>query len=814
MKERVMILVILLIFVIPLGIAPGVVQAGPLQTFAKSPIPYWDDDSAGVDFEWIGEDQTVTFSNNSDVDREDWGGDVWTEDHVSIGEWTATSWTFDAPTTDGDIATLEVGYDAGSAWSYWECSDVSVTGDITFQIYYKMNSTSSVNWYFQFNSEDSWGGGSSEYASSRAESGTTPGVWKLYEYDITLTTVEAFRFAIRSYAGCSIAFDCDYIRIGPSNEMEPRMSARVPIDRADTQELEFMSNVSLLDSSVKCEFWDNYTASGFYANVSSSYIYFPDDGMNGYSYAAVPDDGVVRIRFRLDDYHKTYRLYVYDVSYTLINMYVEYMGRAYNNWFNMTGNDFNGTLTMYYMQGDVNYRNVINPPTWTRTGSSDSDVTQGLFESYVDTSNAVDHDLVYSTELPYFGYLRTQFEYYHVVDTGTGANMTWMLKVDFDNSDAYAFFWLKFCPAHGITPAYLRTNVTVADEDGTVVYQETTAHTTGDWYFEEFDSVGKVMLWRSTEDHLGMMNWGNFYDNQSLFNGALNENNQWIGDNETTFVTEDPIEDWDVTLSLHYLIENENSNDVFVDFQYKYFEYDYYQPGGIVQPHFSSTFYEFGRSPYATYVNGDNWINVDAYDNPPPDDAEPGDMAADEPDIFTQIANAIGGGIGAIGNLLGGIGATIGGVIGTALSGLGDAIVTGFVASMGVVALMWGTVLDVISPGLGTSVVGGISSAATAIINSFSLIVTFITYTGAAFNAGLDLVSKIFVLIVHYWPLIALGLFAWPLMAFTQGLKTKNWYPFQRVIGIYFGVALMIAKAFFTIGTTILNVIGNFIPFT
>ena len=354
MKRNVLLVfTIVTLFMIPLGF----VHAVPLESFAENPIPYWDDNSAGVDIDWSADAQTVTFANNSDVDREDWGGDVWTESFTDISNWGVSGFEGnDAVSTDGDVLTFVCEYDAGNVYDTLYTNDISITSDFNdyyLEFNFYTNETSGTyieNMFIYIFDEDDLSGNFCNYQMSRWISTMT--IVKIPFNEMgdyaLLTAIECIRIQLRAATGEKFEFYSDYMRFGPLDELEPKLDVGVPLEIGITQSIECMGNFSALNSTVRFQMYDNDTASDLWCDVNSTHVTFPND-----DYALFTN--IARINFSLDEERILFRIYVFAQNMTLINFYSDYVGLANKDYIRMTSTAFNGTYELWYLQGDIGY---------------------------------------------------------------------------------------------------------------------------------------------------------------------------------------------------------------------------------------------------------------------------------------------------------------------------------------------------------------------------------------------------------------------------------------------------------------------------
>ena len=348
--KRALVLTILVLFVLPLVFVQNV-HAEPLERFAENPIPYWWDRSVAVDIDWQSSDQTVTFTNNSDVDREDWGGSVWTESFTDVSDWTYYSPDgSDAISTDGDVMTMVNDWAGGTDTDYIYTNTPNGTYPY-YEVRYRLNDSTVGSVILATYSVDSLGGSNTMYQGlTKTTSWTT---FKIYDAD----SIECIALILQTSAVSGDAeLLVDYVRAGPEDELEPKLDVGVPLEIGITQSIEFMGNFSALNSTIRFQMYDNITASGLWCDVNNSIVTFPDA-----SYAEFTN--IARINFSLDEERILFKIYVFAQNMTLINSYEDYVGLANNDYLWMTGLAFQGPYELWYLQGDVGYLEGVEDVT-------------------------------------------------------------------------------------------------------------------------------------------------------------------------------------------------------------------------------------------------------------------------------------------------------------------------------------------------------------------------------------------------------------------------------------------------------------------
>ena len=134
--------------------------------------------------------------------------------------------------------------------------------------------------------------------------------------------------------------------------MTPKLDVGVPLEPDVTQSIELMGNFSALNSTVRFQMYNDTTASALFCDVNSTQVTFPDS-----TYAKFTD--FARINFSLDEENIIFRIYVSAQNTTLINYYSYYEGLANKDYLRMNDSAFEGAYTLWYLQGDLGYLEVI-----------------------------------------------------------------------------------------------------------------------------------------------------------------------------------------------------------------------------------------------------------------------------------------------------------------------------------------------------------------------------------------------------------------------------------------------------------------------
>ena len=339
---QLLVLIILVLFVIPLGF----VHAVPLESFAENPIPYWEDDSLDVGLTWSETEQTVAVAYSELYET------GYYEDFSDVTDWVESGFEgADSFTTDGDIATFTCEYDVGGVYDvvYTNVPDVTITAGLRLYFDQDLSLTGSANienMYIYLYDADDMGGNSAYYPLDR---NTAIKAYDLALSDFigyaTLTKIESIKIQLRAAVDKTFDFDIDYFYIIDGLGV---LDVSVPVTPQSIQSIEFMGNFSALNSTVRFQMYDNTTASDLWCDVNSTHVTFPND-----DYALFTN--IARINFSLDEERILFRIYVFAQNMTLINSYADYTGLANKDYIRMTSTAFNGTYELWYLQGDIGY---------------------------------------------------------------------------------------------------------------------------------------------------------------------------------------------------------------------------------------------------------------------------------------------------------------------------------------------------------------------------------------------------------------------------------------------------------------------------
>ncbi len=225
------------------------VRAGPLNSFAQNPIPYWDDDSLGIGISWDANDQTIEINDDGSKDYDRDTSTCWAESFAVVTDWTAS--VGNALTTDGDIGSLEVPGDGNYDVNWADANIPGDAGHYTITVRHKENETNGANVRVYVKAGNGGGGANTKIFV------LTPTLTWLTETALIggATNIESVVLYVK--ADDNIECLVDYIHIGL-----PELELKVPIKRQDSQIVEMYVNTTDLDSEVQIELYDNVTATG------------------------------------------------------------------------------------------------------------------------------------------------------------------------------------------------------------------------------------------------------------------------------------------------------------------------------------------------------------------------------------------------------------------------------------------------------------------------------------------------------------------------------------------------------------------------
>ena len=324
------------------------VSAGPLNSFEQNPIPYWDDNSGYVDITWDSSDQIVMFENE---DISGYNGSVYYHDGSNLDDVAFDAKSGAVGEGEYGIASvdgaIEVWIDLDSAADEYVVYKMDFTdidnsdGDYNLSMRYKVE-----NQFFHFYAklyydDASW----DDIVPTTSDSLT----WEIFEIDCdsgkVLDYIAMYSNDIPSTTSSgnySTYVDDVAIRSGLGN-----LDIGIPITTQDQQTVELYVNSTFLTSEVRLEIYDDTEALGTYCVFNSSYVIFPDD-----NYAQT--DGLSRIEFSLNNERNTGTITVYAENSTLINQY-ETSILSGTNLLRMIDSVFNGSIILYYLNGDAAY---------------------------------------------------------------------------------------------------------------------------------------------------------------------------------------------------------------------------------------------------------------------------------------------------------------------------------------------------------------------------------------------------------------------------------------------------------------------------
>jgi hypothetical protein len=553
------------------------------------------------------------------------------------------------------------------------------------------------------------------------------------------------------------------------------LSIGVPVLREESQQVVVMMSVANLSSTVRFQLSDDGTASGQYVDVNGTHVTF-----RGGSYGNVTDEVV--LDFFCWDVHNRFWIQAYNDT-GLIARWESWYGLAGNNWFNMTSTNFNGTLELFYLEGDTDYRTLHNVPTWIRTGSAGSGVEQTASMCMVtSTDSDINHDATYTIDMPYFAYLRTE-QYFDASASGAG---------DADAGTLYdpQGFRLEFRKynSSGDEDIYIQFVVQLYGDtvSGSIkVWSNITIEVDGEaWGLDVnmnsntiADNDGSTMhvgIWRTLNDQVGVM-WSSdtyIYELDGVDHSTdVAEHTTWVSDESWS--------DWsNCTLTLKYDVWHDivGSYDLFEYFSYEQWEADIYHDSGVAQPHFSTVWWTSSGNQWSDFT-APFYSEEDAYTEP----WNPWQWLVDSLSFWFE---------------------TIGGVIAGALIAipmLGGAMVA--------------TIINLFVPGGGPAFFGVLTDIGVAIGGIFGIIPFLFDVFGMIIGHVTFWINWLFTYIITAENMVWIGLtlVAIPIIiARVRGPDAAVGF----VMTWYVGTVIALFKAVYTIIMGVLNLIAGFLPGT
>lgn len=801
-RTRLMLASFVFLFIVSLfPLAPA--SAGPLDSFIGSPIVYWDDDSTDVGITWSPNAQSVTVYNDN-------SSTGWLEDFNDVSDWTAAG----SISAAGGIGSVE-----GDAWQHAYSNVPSFTSMVGYNITYKVkaNKTIAGTRIYGYKA-DNRGGGYAFYTSAQ----TLTTSWAVYTEYLPSTpgySAGALECVSVSAGVNDWTIDLDYIHIYP---IYGDLDIGVPVAMQDMQSVEVMGDYSNTSDLVRWEFYSGSTVSHHRIDVNSSHVVFPTATLIGNT--AVEHDGVVRLDFDIDNTRNMFMVTAKDEAGSLIDLSRNYYSRAGNDWLRVTASDWAGNFTLYHISGDTNYTRVINNPVWVKTGTEDyADMTGAPGEECVVTQHLlgfnsscdlaltpdIDHDINYTATFPYLGFLRTEVaNFFDITSMQANDFFEWELEIEVNG------YYVRF--TYNVSDNTYDTYASVK------IYNDTTV-----FYSIENDRyVGlditnmiyaKLMWWRTQENNIGVMFWGeDIYS--SLWTGYSTfdyENWEWdhiSGVNETLWISNFTIDqsDWEsVNVRLHYeMYIGGASCHPNVMVQYNYFEYMYWMGRGIVQPHFSSTYYDLaidtGGGVYRPQPIGEPEVIVDVnvwFEFALPE--------IQLPDILGPLRGFLEG----MGNAIGGIAGGLGAAIAAALSTLGQEFVNALVSYINYAVSFWEALLNMVSPGLGTSIVNFIPNLLGMGASLFGLLAGVVTWSLYAVGHIVYWFNWFTTYLMTPQAILMIGL-ALAIVPLIIANKDGYQAAVSFVWTYYVGAIFAVLGFMYNLVMGFLTLIGNFLPFT
>ncbi len=771
------------------------VRAGPLNSFAQNPIPYWDDDSLGIGISWDANDQTIEINDDGlkDYDRDT--STCWAESFAVVTDWTAS--VGNALTTDGDIGSLEVPGDGNYDVNWADANIPGDAGHYTITVRHKENETNGADVRVYVKAGNGGGGANTKIFV------LTPTLIWLTETALIggVTNIESVVLYVK--ADDNIECLVDYIHIGL-----PELELKVPIKRQDLQIVEMYVNTTDLDSEVQLELYDNVTASGTYCSFNSTHVNFIGAGYVNDEAYAVYDDGLVRIRFEMNNMHHLTTITVAGEDRYFINSWTDESSISSNNWLRFNDSVFDGSFTLYYLDGDTDYSVLINTKPWEKTiDSPDEDIDQGIYTLEVTdvTDTVITHNIRYEKEVNYFQWFRSEQVLGYIPVQGGGeyaqdTEFTFEFVVYYPNGteNCKVTFWIDIEGDTVGGSVDINSDVNI-EWDGVLVGP--LVDQDDDSLTENAISRTQIMIWRDYSNHIGVGFTSNSFIYQLEDKTDARELEAF-----TIWTSPDPVTDWgnsSFLIDYEYYSEIAGNAQQWMYFAFDAFEFQEWINEGFAQPHFSSTAHDGGARDRYTSTNAYIWANWDFWDvyygiNPDEPDSSPAPEEWYEQLIrmFGDFGDAVAMGFGMIAD-----------------AGLENPIVVGLRAVIQNVANFLGSAIQD-APDFGgitavTDLLGSVFGAIVWVFGIFGGLVGFIG-TGIAW---ID-----YYLITPQGFMLVCGVLVLPIVVSLSGSsvmgKPAGFEGAIMWVAIYASWTIMILGFLWSVISTTLGLIGNFIPFT
>lgn len=868
-KHRILTLVVLTLVVFsgPLFVAQS--SAGPLNSFASSPIPFWDDNSYNIDLTWSSSSQTVTVANGTNYDASIENMTMYFEGADSYSTYTYSSGSGSQGISSGEYVIDTDASNDHEMFGFDEfptdsrvlmhCifTPTSMTGTYRYMplynFYQKTDLTSNTHWALGFLWHSGgirldWNDANGNSPTMTAVDATAPTI--NHEYDCTLahsgtsTYLRIYDNTASSlvYSGntTTLAYDATslYASFGQyssgNGDMQgtwdnfsilddvvytanytAELDLEVPIFRQESQNIELYVNSTDLDSEVRLELYDDTTAGGTYCTFNNTHINFPtSDTFTGTDYAFT--GGLSRIMFNMDNERHIGTIQVSCANLTITNIWTDYYTISSNNFLRFIDSSFEGSFTLFYLNGDTNYTRIISPPEWTSSGIFDSNIEQhqlGVIANFETTET--EHDVTYLLNAQYLQYVRTEFYMYSNFTSAIGSDVGfgWELQICAGNS------YIKF--EYNWTDDYGHKSSVVLNDGSSFEYNIQNSPAILGYTDICF---GKIMFWRTQENQIALMFWSENEDGTNIFS----EGYQWLGGelinvqgiNETLFVSDTTPSFKDTNISLRYWVDSGATDSLVFEFQYNYFEYEYNADFGVVSPHFSTTWWGGAHDRYTStndyanvqydwwgyaYSDPDNWWDSENRTIDPDDSQAPKPWWENLLDGITQVFDNMGdilsGGISFVFNMA------------------WDGLITTVSVGIQILALIWITVVNAIAPGVGTDIANFVISLPSifgVVANVIMLFINFIVYIADWITWGLSWMDK-YILTDQGLFLIGCAFALGPVMALSGNNfmgKGTGLEGAAAWIALYASIGIKVLSFCYNLLMGIINTVANFIPLT
>lgn len=349
--------------------------------------------------------------------------------------------------------------------------------------------------------------------------------------------------------------------------MKGSFSVNIPIKQFRNQKLEFMIDTVNLSDTTKLEFgiYCGNEQMNYDFSLENKTFTQQDFVFNYFEYN--------HLRFKLDLKYSTNLLTLKcsneNNSKLFSNIIFEGV-RKTGNVFRIFSTNFNGTFSLYYFTGDVDYSSIWKQTIINKDPDTDNYM---LSASSLEDDILVEHEITYDRYISNFQFLRTNIYLY----TDFSISGDWSVR----NRITIQIFYPNGTELYRIVGEFYRYSnnvvfsITVYEDDVNIYYTSGTDYSVG----TEKDASVQFAIWRTQDNKLGTF----FNDIGGDFTDNIYGTTKFLGDRQ--------IENFQTNITITYVNTPATAGYQNYIFEMTGFELGYGSIHGVAEPHFSTTWW-------------------------------------------------------------------------------------------------------------------------------------------------------------------------------------------------------------------------------